>query len=769
MQIKQLEISGFKSFVDRTVMRFDHDVTGIVGPNGCGKSNIVDAIRWCMGEQSARHLRGKAMTDVIFNGSDTRGPHGVAEVSLTFDNTDAERAFGLPLEYRDYAEITVTRRLFRDGTSEYLINKTQVRLKDITDLFLGTGVGTKAYSIIEQGKIGLIVSARAEERRLLIEEAAGITKYKSRRKQAEQKMDLTRQNLSRVGDILAEVERAAASLKRQADKAERYKAYRAELEDLMLHEASHAFLERHVMLQVETRSLTEANEGASTAKGELETREVEAEALRQRVYQLENVAEKAQSEAYALTNEVRSLDGDIARGRDRLASLATREKQISIELADLHGQGEALVHERDTLASGLRDEESEEREQSDMVLDAQERLSEALEEERQADRALADLRARAAEATTRVATAEARMATFARRFSDLQTRRERLTLEADTVRSERDSHEERRQSLAEQLGELNITRDEAEARRTQYDTELKAGRETLVVEEKEVQREKNELSQRRNRLRALEEVTGRLEGVGVGVKALLATKDPCLVGMVADHIQAPTEITSALAAALGDRLQGVVVEDLDRGAELLAGLASAKKGRAMIVPRPPRIVSDAYDTPSDESVVGKLVDLVTCEPDDRALARGLLSGWLVVREAVDALRLSRDGYSGSIVALDGTVVFPDGRVVGGAGDAVGAGILGLNDEKSVSSKAGSPVARVRSSRRSCVRATQGACRRACDASRQGSSGFASSRNRSPVSRERSSSRRGAKLRRRTSARSDRARGGGRRRCSCRGR
>jgi chromosome segregation protein len=177
MKIKKLELVGFKSFVDRTVLHFDHDVLGIVGPNGCGKSNIVDAIRWCMGEQSARHLRGRSMEDVIFNGSESRSAHDFAEVTLTFENDSVGE---LPLEYKDYAEIAVTRRLHRSGESEYLVNKTPVRLRDVTDLFLGTGAGTKAYSIVEQGKIGLIVSAKAEDRRLLIEEAAGITKFKSR-------------------------------------------------------------------------------------------------------------------------------------------------------------------------------------------------------------------------------------------------------------------------------------------------------------------------------------------------------------------------------------------------------------------------------------------------------------------------------------------------------------------------------------------------------------------------------------------------------------
>jgi len=259
MHIKKLEIAGFKSFVDRTAIHFDHDVVGIVGPNGCGKSNIVDAIRWCLGEQSAKHLRGRAMEDVIFNGSESRGPHGLAEVTITFDNSNPEYAASLPPEFRDYPEIGITRRLFRDGTSEYQINKTQVRLRDVTELFLGTGVGTKAYSIVEQGRIGQIVSARPEDRRLFIDEAAGITKYKQRRKMAERKMDLTRQNLVRVNDIITEIDRNRASLKRQVAKAERFLDYRRELEDLVLLDASFKLLELTVTARV-------AEEGHETAE-----------------------------------------------------------------------------------------------------------------------------------------------------------------------------------------------------------------------------------------------------------------------------------------------------------------------------------------------------------------------------------------------------------------------------------------------------------------------------------------------------------------------
>src|SRR5262245_47963152 len=190
-----------------------------------------------MGEQSAKHLRGKEMQDVIFSGSDSRGPMSKAEVSLTFENDGR-----VPIEYLNYAEITVTRRLYRDGTSEYLLNKVPVRLRDVVDLFLGTGIGTKAYSIIEQGRIGLIVSSKPEDRRLLIEEAAGITKYKLKKKTAERKMESTRQNLLRVSDILGEIDKQLSSLRRQAQKAERYKKYKAEMKDIELWGASHRWL-----------------------------------------------------------------------------------------------------------------------------------------------------------------------------------------------------------------------------------------------------------------------------------------------------------------------------------------------------------------------------------------------------------------------------------------------------------------------------------------------------------------------------------------------
>ncbi|HKO91893.1 MAG TPA: AAA family ATPase, partial [Polyangiaceae bacterium] len=345
MHIKKLEISGFKSFVDRTTIHFDHDVIGIVGPNGCGKSNIVDALRWCMGEQSAKHLRGRSMDDVIFSGSESRPAHGLAEVILTFDNSDVAYAASLPEAYRDYPEIAVARRLYRDGTSEYLINGTQVRLRDITELFLGTGVGTKAYSIVEQGRIGQIVSARPEDRRMFLEEAAGVTKYRQRRKQAERKLDATKQNLLRITDIVSEIDRNRNSLKRQAAKAERFVRYREEVEDLSLHQASHRWLELTVVRASEFERRTTLASRSEELRQEVTTRDTEIGRARSEAASVEARAEAASRRAYEADNRVATLQSEFARGRDRLTHLEERLQSSSQTCKELEGRRERLADE----------------------------------------------------------------------------------------------------------------------------------------------------------------------------------------------------------------------------------------------------------------------------------------------------------------------------------------------------------------------------------------------------------------------------------------
>src|SRR6266545_944820 len=324
MRIRRLDIVGFKSFMDKIVVAFDDGVTGVVGPNGCGKSNVADAIRWVLGEQSARQLRGRSMEDVIFNGSESKPPLSMAEVVLTFEN---DRPSELPTQFQGYSEITVGRRLFRTGESEYLVNGVQARLLDVNDIFFGSGIGRTAYSIIEQGRIGQIVSARPEDRRAIVEEAAGITKYKKRREAAERKMEATQQNLTRVADIVQELGKQLA---------ERTRAQAAEVEALK-DQAEALLREREGLLRQrdELVSLVAADEGR-LADAEVALREAGREqgSLQSDADGARAAAAAAQSQASAHTSQLAQLE----RQRQDVRARLQKNRAEADELASRAGQ-----------------------------------------------------------------------------------------------------------------------------------------------------------------------------------------------------------------------------------------------------------------------------------------------------------------------------------------------------------------------------------------------------------------------------------------------
>jgi chromosome segregation protein len=678
MKIKKLELYGFKSFVDRTVLHFDQDIFGIVGPNGCGKSNIVDAIRWCMGEQSARHLRGRSMEDVIFNGSETRASHDFAEVTLTFDNDAPEDLPHLPCEYKEYAQIAVTRRLHRTGDSEYLINKTPVRLRDVTDLFLGTGAGTKAYSIVEQGKVGLIVSAKPEERRLLVEEAAGITKFKSRKKQAERKMELTQQNLLRVGDIVAEIERNVASLRRQAAKAERYVAYRSELEDLQLHEAAHKYLELVGWIKLEGGEVELLSEANDQVRVELGAREAELDAARLDAHAAEQTLDCAQSASFGAENAVRTEEAAIQRAKDRIASLEHREQQAQGEKQEMGEQAARLATEQGAVEAEVAVLEEQEAAQGLLVAEQEAKLADFAAAHAIADARVTERRQSIAKCQALIASAEAMLAGFDRRRTEMSARFERLIAERDSLDAARIEHEVRTGELARSVDDLRTGRQataEEKARFEQRLTELKA---EIHERERALEESKGDLSSRRSRFGALEEMHARLEGVGDGTKALVGTGDDCIAGLVADRIEAPLEMTQALAGLLGARLQDVVVRDVERGVALLEELALGKKGRAEIVPLHTPFVAGMYPVlpPSErDGVIGRLADALHFAPEDDSLVRALVGDSIVVRDLACALRLRKAGVRAALVTIDGAVLHADGRIAGGQGDALAAGML----------------------------------------------------------------------------------------------
>lgn len=676
MHIKKLEICGFKSFVDRTVIHFDHDVIGIVGPNGCGKSNIVDAIRWCMGEQSPKHLRGKSMEDVIFNGSESRGPHGFAEVTLTFDNSDREYAATLPPEYAAFPEIAVSRRLFRDGTSEYLVNRTQVRLKDVTDLFLGTGVGTKAYSIVEQGRIGQIVTARPEDRRLFIEEAAGITKYKKHRKDAERKMDQTRQNLLRVTDIINEIDRTRSSLKRQAAKAERFVQYREELEELMLHQSTHQLLEMIVIERVEREALAVASGRAAEARNEVGTDEARLLEARNEASSVEERSEEAAQAAFRADNDVSGLHAELSRSKDllahqdqRLRSADAEQHELTLRLAELSSEREELAARIRTLGSDAADREAD--------ATREETALEGLRtEEASADRLAESLRQQVADAATSAAAMRARLDALGQRIEETRTRRDRTSSDLERVSEELANLDARgsalRRSVAERAEGKRLTAEELGG----LERELEALRPQALEAERVLEAAKNELGLRRNRLRALEDLHRRLEGVGTGVRALLSGGDASVLGMVADSVEVPEQFTAALAGLLGDRLQCVIVTDPERGLSLLDALRTSGRGRATVAPAYPRYVAGAPRKSLPAGLaIGYLIDEIRHAPEHEALVRSLVGDAVVCRSAEAALEVVRKVPGAIAVALDGTVVRPDGLISGGSSDDVASAMV----------------------------------------------------------------------------------------------
>ncbi|MCP5068453.1 MAG: AAA family ATPase, partial [bacterium] len=455
MRVKSLQITGFKSFVDKTAFSFRPGITGIVGPNGCGKSNVVDAIRWAMGEQSPRRLRGKGMEDIIFAGSDARSPVGLAEVVLTFDNSD-----GLaPAEFASFSEIAVSRRLYRSGESEYLINKTAVRLRDVQDFFRDTGIGTKGYTIVEQGRIAEIVSAKPEERRSLIEEAAGISKYKARRREAERKLEATDTNLTRVRDVLAEIKRQISSIERQAKKAARFKRLR-ELQRLL--ELSLAADDRRELtrnLEQGRSHLGALRDATIQTETRLQEREAGLEQKRVDLVDLERTLGQGNEVLFQLRGQIKEFESQMAYERRERASLAEANEARAVEKEQLQGQLATALEEAGRVGDELRGVET-------ALGEAGEAMRVADSEARAAEQALRGFeQARETqnqglvEVLTGVARAEDRKAALADRRAEIDRRLRSADEQLEVQQGEASRADQEQEALEEGLRNLLAERD----------------------------------------------------------------------------------------------------------------------------------------------------------------------------------------------------------------------------------------------------------------------------------------------------------------------
>lgn len=671
MRVQSLQISGFKSFVDRTSFSFRPGITAIVGPNGCGKSNVVDAIRWVMGEQSPRRLRGKGMEDVIFAGSDARSPVGLGEVVLSFDNSDG----GAPPAYAGFTEIQIARRLYRSGESEYLINKVPCRLRDVQDFFRDTGIGTRGYTMVEQGRIAEIVSQKPEERRFLIEEAAGISKYKARRREAERKLSHTEDNLTRVTDVLSEIRRQLGSIERQARKAARYKRLRERERLLDLSLAADERAELGAEIERARERATGLRDAVSQAESRVSESDAAVESRRLELAEDERAVAQANETLFQLRGRIKELESKVGYERRERASLAETAEARRSEREGLREQLAAAEEEAARASDELAQVDAALADAERSKAAAESEAREAAERLREAERERDEENARLVDALTRIARAEDRLAGLDERGAEADRRLRSTDAQLEVQQGEATRADEEQRELEEGLRGLLAERDRLQGRlREALDAHARA-EEAARREAERLAEARERRETRRARWASLRELTESLEDVGAAARHLLAGDEATrrahgLRALVRDVIEAEPEAERAAEAVLAERAEGLVVEGAGGALSALAALREADAGRGVLVLPPPEAAETGVVP------LGRpLLEHVRARPGFEAVASALLGGV----QLVDELREVFELYGGrrlpaTFVTPGGDVASPDGIVRGG-GEAQGAGAL----------------------------------------------------------------------------------------------
>jgi chromosome segregation protein len=656
MYLSKLEIVGFKSFAHKTILRFNDGITAVVGPNGCGKSNVIDAIRWSIGEQKASALRSDKMENVIFNGAGKRRPLGMAEVSLTIENTKGI----LPTEY---SEVTLTRRLFRNGDSEYLLNKTQCRLRDIVDLFMDTGMGSNAYSVIELKMIETILSDRAEERRRLFEEAAGVTKYKVRRKEALRKLDSTQQDLMRVNDIIKEVGKKVGSLERQAKKAEEYtklEEERKRLEVEILEREYSATVGRIAPLEtklVEARSKKEALD-AQLAEEEEVLLELERE-----YNEIEGTLSEARKDVNAISSRIAEVEQRRAVAEERRRSLRNVIERAERDRAEAEGGIEALAVDRQETEIALE----RIREQ---IAGAEGEVERMRAEVAAAEGEVNELRRQAKSSQDRVIQAINRIAELRGEEERTRARIENITSRLDQFDEEDEEARNDRERADEMLASVEGEFAAAQARLDGAQREFEGGQEQkarLRAEIDDLRASTQELHNAINTRQAKIEFLSSLVDQDESVRFLVKQPDwsPVEKITVSEAISTDEGFRPAIAAALGSAAHYLIVPTIDDAKRGMQSLASNRKGKVTFVCLdrvPEAIVQPAID---GVEAIGWAGDLCTSAPEHDRLRRYLLNDTLVVSTLEDATEAIARGVAEQAVTLDGVLVRAGGVIRGG--------------------------------------------------------------------------------------------------------
>ena len=669
MQLSKLELRGFKSFADKTEFGFGPGITVIVGPNGCGKSNVVDAVKWVLGEQSTKSLRASDMVDVIFSGTPSRPSQGYAEVSVTILNDKGI----LPVEY---PEVCLSRRLYTSGESEYYINKQLCRLKDIKELLMDTGLGTNCYSLIEQGEVDVLLQANSQERRIVFEEAAGISKYKSKKKATISKLDKTEQNLLRLGDIVEEVQKRLRSVKLQAAKARKYREYSEKLKALKIQwslKTFREFGERQLEIGSEIETLSERNKSLLNQKEALELEKVALDEKRSQISeQLSQIHTGLVTISSQITGAMDKITLDVQRIKElefqktkTVQHIETLEEKTE-ELKNRHVATDRELGETRQEIESLHETIRQQKAETEQTGQELRRLQEEIEAKKSQ---LIDALRHQSRLQNDIDFINHERESLVNRRARLEARLSNISQETEGLCAEKKAIEEEKERLDAEISGL-------EGRLTELASEEESLRGEVHTVDEDLFKKRSLLTAKQSRRDILKDLEMRALGVDIGTQTVLeeSRKDggngnslQGICGIVADMLK--VDLTNALAieAALGLKVQAVVTQTTQDALRALSHLENSEKGRATFMPMDsPEPGQNDCPVTSEEGVVARAIDLVNPNETYTHIVKKLLCNTIVVRDISCALEISRKYPATRLVTLKGEIVETDGSIAGGA-------------------------------------------------------------------------------------------------------
>ena len=665
MYLKSIEVHGFKSFANKINFQFHNGITGIVGPNGSGKSNVADAVRWVLGEQRIKQLRGASMQDVIFSGTEMRKPMGYAYVAITLDNRDHQLAI-------DYDEVTVARRLYRSGESEYLINGTICRLKDVNELFYDTGIGKEGYSIIGQGQIDKILSGKPEERRELFDEAAGIVKFKRRKAAAVKKLEDEKQNLLRVSDILSELEKQIGPLEKQSEKAKIYLKKKEELKTLDVN----VFLLENGRLKeqleetvnkykIASDDLEDTTNKYNRIKEEYELVQAEIESLEELIEKTRNASNDANLLRGNLANEVKILQEQINSAQSNEGHMNKRRASVQEQIDGKNVEKQAILDDKKITDDALCDLEKQRDEARELLLSVQKRIEELNNQiEIGKNTIIEELNKRA--------TIKSKLGRFDSMMEQISIRKAELNARLLRVKSDEANQVETIKNLETAFENVNKEIRTMDIQQKDMEKSLEEIRKGLSDKDNKL-RENQVLYHSENaNLEALQNLTERYDGYGGSVKKVMEQKgnQKGIIGVVADIIKVDKKYETAIEIALGGNIQNIVTEDENTAKEMIQFLKQNKAGRATFLPLTSITKPQEFKTPEvldEKGVIGMANELVKIDDKYKNVAKAMLGRIVVIDNVDNAVKIAKKfDYGVRMVTIEGELLVPGGAISGGA-------------------------------------------------------------------------------------------------------